>query len=602
MDRIAKAIHLCFVYIPNYKGINDIEIVVDPHYTCHYDKSTKNLSIEKNTRIPDSFWGNGIHSVAAIVGNNGVGKSTAVEFILKAIVNGEVSRGVDGVFVYEIGGELYVYSKEDIVLPSGVKIQRLDEVESINCLYYSGHFIPDSADNIRCRELAGNYNISDGFLLLKDVQSYAGIDYSMGGLHFFDHLLLYKTLNHIRICRFLSDMDFYDLLVGCFSLKYVLIKVNLSGQYALKEYKRYVSIRKLPETLIPSIIIKHRDNRERVLTEFVYSNFLNRLFNDNHSGVDLEVLRILTEWQSFFNNSDPVLEQFDAFINSNVNDCELKGTLRLVHNALSRLNGLANFQSDVFGSGFFYLEFSSDLGKIRDLADLMDKSPYLVSRFFDLAFAQSLKTDTILSSGEQGLLDLLSRLYYTINNDCNKFSNLSAPALLILDEAEHSFHPEWQRQYLNLLFAFVRRLYEKWNLKFQILITTHSPLLLSDIPLDCVSFMKKGEDKVSRTVHPDFSGTFASNVFDLYRNSFFLDEGMVGAFAAQKISDLETRVNQSNQLGEEDYQELLKEIDLIGDIRIRYYLLSGLSPRRNEDEISYHMARIAELKKNHSNE
>lgn len=120
MNQITNTTHLCFVYIPKYKGITDIEIVVDPHYVCHYDKQTKYLSIEKNHRIPDGFWGDGIHSVAAIVGNNGVGKSTAVEYILKAIVEGEDSRGIDGVIVYERGEELYVYSKDAIVLPSGI--------------------------------------------------------------------------------------------------------------------------------------------------------------------------------------------------------------------------------------------------------------------------------------------------------------------------------------------------------------------------------------------------------------------------------------------------------------------------------------------------
>ena len=590
MNQITNTTHLCFVYIPKYKGITDIEIVVDPHYVCHYDKQTKYLSIEKNHRIPDGFWGDGIHSVAAIVGNNGVGKSTAVEYILKAIVEGEDSRGIDGVIVYERGEELYVYSKDAIVLPSGMKIRRIDETESICCLYYSGHFIPDSAGNIRCREFAENYNISDGFLLLKDVQNYANRDYNWGGLSFFDHLLLYQTLNHIRICRFISDMDFCDLLTGYISLKYVLVNVNQSGRYAQRDYERYVANIIEQAQVIPHFRIRHKDQREQALAVFVYNNFLSILFNESHTTVDPETIRNLEEWLSFVNDTDSILEQLNTFIKTKVNNSYLSGQLSFVHNALSRLKSLASFYPGIIEGGVFYLETSSDLEKIRELADYMDKSPFLVSKIFDLAYAQDLDTDTILSSGEQGLLDLLSRLYYTIEKDCVKFCNLAAPALLILDEAEHSFHPEWQRKYLNLLFAFVKRLNEKRKIKFQILITTHSPLLLSDLPLNCVSFMEKGSDLVSRTANPDFSGTFAANVFDLYRNSFFLSDGMIGAFAKKKLECLfEHAQNGTMTL------EMMNEIDWIGDKRIRYALETAVERSNHITAKDYYQRKLDEL-------
>lgn len=595
MEKSSRYTHLCFVYIPKYKGINDVEIVVDPHYICHYDKHSKHLSIEKNTRIPDSFWCDRIHSVAAIVGNNGVGKSTAVEFILQGIVEGADSKDVDGIFVYECEEKLSVYSKESISLPSGVT--RIKEFMSICCLYYSGHFILDSADNLRCRELAGNYNISDGFLLIKDVQNYANIDSTRNSLSLYDHLALYKALNHIRICRMISDRVFSDVMSEFLSLKYILVNINTSGLYALKEYERFVKLSILNEPTVPLIQVKHKDDIERTLSKYIYFNYLNILFNESHTQIDNGVLQSLIDWQSFYNGTNPVLNQFNDFIKKRVTDTALSSKLSLVYFALSKLNELASFHSLPMGEGFFYFEIASDLGKIRELADLMDKSPYLVSRYFDIAYAQDLNTDTVLSSGEQGLLDLVSRLYYTITKDCAKFCNLSAPALLILDEAEHSFHPDWQRRYLNLLFTIIQRLNTERTFKFQILITTHSPLLLSDIPIDCITFLYRGDDRVSRTIHPNFHETFAANVFDMYRHSFFLDKGMIGAFAANKLSELGDRIQHADKLGDREYHDLLREIDLIGDVRIRCYLQSGLSRKRGNDEISYHMARIEELKK-----
>ena len=132
--------HLCYVYIRQYKGIKDIEIIIDPRYNCSFNKEESSLSIIHSDRIPEKFWGMGIHSVAVIVGDNGVGKSSAIEFILKAIVEGANGNVIDGILVYERGGSILVYGKDLKTIPSNV--QRLKSPEKICCLYYCGHFQP----------------------------------------------------------------------------------------------------------------------------------------------------------------------------------------------------------------------------------------------------------------------------------------------------------------------------------------------------------------------------------------------------------------------------------------------------------------------------
>ncbi len=49
---------------------------------------------------------------------------------------------------------------------------------------------------------------------------------------------------------------------------------------------------------------------------------------------------------------------------------------------------------------------------------------------------------------------------------------------LYLDEADLSLHPRWQQRYVSWILKFVTSYYK--NCSVQILIATHSPIMLSD--------------------------------------------------------------------------------------------------------------------------
>jgi len=589
--------HLCYVYIPAFKGVSNIEICVDPHYHCHYDKDANKLIINKNKDLPDDFWGRGIHSLAAIVGNNGVGKSTVVELILKVITSGVGDKDIDCILVYESRQGLFVYSKNKIKIPNNADI--VDHPQNICCLYYSGQFIPGlSLDNLRLGELSGGYNISDGYLLYRDVQNYSITDYLHNSLSFFDTVYQYNAKNHARICRLLADKDLNDRIKNYCLPKYIIIKENKSGFYAYNDYLSRARLNDSVKPLALRNITKHRNNKDIYLASLIYFNFLNIIFNQSHYDINNHYVDCLKQWQDYFNDSVPILEQFEKFVELNIDNGQIYFYLKNIYLALSALDNLASFQP-TFQSGYYYLSVSDDYDKILQLTDIVEKSGYLVAQIFDISYAQDLYTDTVLSSGEQHLLDLFSRLYYAIKIDTDKFCNLEAPALLILDEAEHAFHPEWQRKYINLLLEFLSILGKDSKMRFQILITTHSPILLSDIPSGCITFLKK-ENDITQNVHPDMGGTFASNVFEQYKNSFFMSEGLIGEFARQKIESIVKRIKdlETSRSSISEWNALRKEVNIIGDTRIRNYLLQQI-PLDDciEDKIAYYERKIKELKK-----
>ena len=96
-----------------------------------------------------------------------------------------------------------------------------------------------------------------------------------------------------------------------------------------------------------------------------------------------------------------------------------------------------------------------------------------------------------------------------------------------MDEADLTYHPEWQRQLIKILTAFLPLEFGSCGLNnIQLILTTHSPLLLGDIPPNNVIYLKENTNNIN---------TFGQNIHTILKDSFFLKNG-IGAFAADKIN------------------------------------------------------------------
>ncbi|EQB4875325.1 AAA family ATPase [Enterococcus sp. C57] len=128
-----------------------------------------------------------------------------------------------------------------------------------------------------------------------------------------------------------------------------------------------------------------------------------------------------------------------------------------------------------------------------------------------------------LSSGENAFLSIFSRLY-EVKFEFNKF------IVLVIDEGDMSFHPEWQQQWVNILTNILEEVF-KIN-RFQIIVSTHSPFILSDLPNNNILLL--GKDCYTDT--HDLKLSFGSNIQDLLTHKFFINSGLTGAFAKNKIN------------------------------------------------------------------
>ena len=182
----------------------------------------------------------------------------------------------------------------------------------------------------------------------------------------------------------------------------------------------------------------------------------------------------------------------------------------------------------------------------------------------------------ITSSGEQTLLSMYSRLYHYIHKKIYETEVESGNVFLFLDESETTLHPEWQRNLVKMTIAFLEIFFPAK--KFHIFFSTHSPMLISDIPKGNIVFLGESDGERCSIDVGELSNTFGGNIFDLYRMPFFMRQGTVGVFAANKIQALLDKCKAWNEgalIVDKGYlftSEERKLIDLIGDPMLKRYL------------------------------
>lgn len=147
-----------------------------------------------------------------------------------------------------------------------------------------------------------------------------------------------------------------------------------------------------------------------------------------------------------------------------------------------------------------------------------------------------------MSSGQKQMLYQLSTLMYHLLNikSVPRKQVHYYQVSIVLDEIEVCFHPEYQRMFISrLLDLLVNKLHLNDEFGIHILMTTHSPFILSDIPNELISYIENGhqltkEELENRKIRPPM----ASNISELLHQSFFLHDGFIGEYARQKILSL----------------------------------------------------------------
>jgi len=202
-----------------------------------------------------------------------------------------------------------------------------------------------------------------------------------------------------------------------------------------------------------------------------------------------------------------------------------------------------------------------------------------------------------LSSGEKAFLSFLARINYAKKMILNeKDEEVVKDVILIIDEFDLYLHPEWQRVFFNTLIKQLPIIFP--SQKIQLLISSHSPFLISDLPRNNVIILKKGESGTYIDDEVFRKQTFGANIHELFTDSFFLHDGLLGEFARNKITTLIDFLNsvimidEENQLDEASSRDL---INLIGEPLIKDHLMDMWEQKFSKDDNRSRVELIKEI-------
>lgn len=226
----------------------------------------------------------------------------------------------------------------------------------------------------------------------------------------------------------------------------------------------------------------------------------------------------------------------------------------------------------------------NELDKIKILFELPIQDHFYIDFYneMDISFTE-------FSQGERNFYNHFLFLMFINKNHSESKENLNT--FFLIDEPDATFHPNWQKKYINQLM----NIYKKYKKNIHLIITSHSPFILSDIPKTNVIFLEKDEKtgnckNVSNRIDIN---PFGANIHTLLSHGFFMKDGLMGEFAKEKI-DLAIKYLNQKILTEDELNYCENIISIIGEPIIKRELQRILDSKRLS-EIEVIKKQIAEL-------
>jgi len=144
-------------------------------------------------------------------------------------------------------------------------------------------------------------------------------------------------------------------------------------------------------------------------------------------------------------------------------------------------------------------------------------------------------------------------------------------SLFLLDEPETHFNPAWRPKYISTL----RDCFEGDEVSPEVLITSHSPFIVSDSKQENVLIFDKGEGNKVECHRPDFN-TFGASVNKITMKIFDKVD-TIGDLAQSKLNEFQVRFESG-----EDIDTLILEVDnILGESMEKILFIKELMNKRD---------------------
>lgn len=607
---------LLYLWVEDYHIFHHREFTFCGEYQFHYDEKKNLLSVRKNDNYPSKFYNSGnVQAISYIVGDNGMGKTTLLNLLMQILpftreyflLKNQIpynciyalEYGAEGIYIYKTLERLELDLQEQVKIRNGKRtyidntrywereFPLFNEIRNISVVFHSNIF-----DRNRYN-LWNNYSavedISFNGLLIREFD-YRRTDLKNGTK---SQLRIYLDADMMRQITFITENngDGYKAWIP-FPLPQrlylyfteedrMLSDIYQYDQSALSQ-ERTNLIYQYKEDITPEEMNQYNLDELREISAHICNDILrqyqklvayqaNIFLNQLNKGILMSCIRLAypeTVGQGTHKQFIRLITNLRAFMREGNFGTSLAFTQRFLEivnkesdrvcEAVNRLNEMAsagiqeeqwNFYLSVRDHEEFLVEFYRNYGITAFGAD------YLTFQWEGL------------SSGEYNLISLFSRLYDLKNR--GKFKK-AEDVMVLLDEADLSYHPHWQQKYIDSLVKFLNQCYSDKNI--QIIVATHSPIMLSDALKENVVFLYQTEKELKEN-------TFAANIYDLYREGMFLEKcsfGIIGIYAKNKIQEIvhrleywEENIKHIQQEELTEMEEMKKLVDCIGEPVIR---------------------------------
>ncbi|MEA5138837.1 AAA family ATPase [Arcicella rigui] len=580
---------ILYLWIKSYKGISDLGINLSNQYTFNFEETTKTLTATENSDYEKNFWGKKITNLTAIVGRNGVGKSSILSLIYEISDAGRDFEDTIIVYFGQNGVNVFSNINEITISLSFDYKQEFDlyRVKLNNPIFLSTHFDPTSINSFDFSkmELAGQKNLSTQFLLSRNLEDKSSP--SPSNQSFEKH---FNSFAFEEISRIVNLISIVHKKNNLYRIKSVSIPKYLTLRLI------YNSDPELPEILkAESVLVRStpKDEFERFIHSYVKLSirniyqtkrfvFQNELYGDVMNAYNLIIDRIVKLKE--ISNESTFIEEIIGLLSSLVHSSyqSIRNYFTSIQTCVSLLLKLKEL-AHVNGNNIAWAISDESIKDLQALIQTYQNSEMTLNFSF-FHFSHQALGDGTLSAGEYLLLTLWGRLNSVVQ-DINKEG-----VVLLLDEIDLGLHPQWQKEFINNLIDFIDSQFSTHTRPYiQILLTSHSPFILSDIPKHCVILLDKNETNALEIKKLAKShNTFGTNIHELFTDSFFLQDGLMGEFSRKKINKLIKDINDEKEsisfsTFKEKYQ---KKINIIGEPFLRKKITELIiSKSKNDTQI-----------------
>lgn len=151
--------------------------------------------------------------------------------------------------------------------------------------------------------------------------------------------------------------------------------------------------------------------------------------------------------------------------------------------------------------------------------------------------------------------------------------------LMLLDEPETHFNPEWRSKFISLLKDSLNKSGTN-HLMRDILITSHSPFIISDCFPDKVIVFEKGKQPINAQ-QLNFR-TYGTSI-DIITENIFKNNNTIGDLSRKEIEDIQDEISAKKKLTSEEVKKYKMRTNHLGDSMEKILLFAKLNELEEPD-------------------